>query len=116
MRGASILVLAMLAFAGCAPSDRDIRIERARAETRMLAQNLDRLEDRLLANQARVRLWRELKDRHESVSAIACASQEEHATEMAMHVLPPPGSLHHARVAAAVSGPAKPLIRGSAHR
>ena len=122
MRGASILVLAMLAFAGCAPSDRDVRIERARAETRMLAQNLDRLEDRLLANQARVRLWRELKDRHESVSAIACASQEEHAAEMAMHTLPPAPAARlaartpPARIAAAASGPAKPLIRGSAHR
>jgi hypothetical protein len=115
VRRTPFLVVAAIAVIGCAPRDKEIRIERARAETRMLAASFDRLENRLLASQARVRLWRELKDRHESVSAIACTSQMEHAAEMAMHALPPAGSLHHARVAAAVSGPAKPLIRRSDH-
>jgi hypothetical protein len=117
-----LLVIGTLTLVACGPRDGDVRIARARAETRMLSANLERLEDRMLASQARVHHWQEMRQRHESVSAIACASQDEHAAEMAMHVLPssrqalksvrtPP-----ARIAAAVSGPAKPLIRGSGQK
>jgi hypothetical protein len=102
---------------GCAPKDADVRLARVAAEKRNLEATLDRLEDRLLVNQARVRLWREMRDRHESVSAIACVSQEEHAVEMASHAAPPPrSSLHRARVATATS-PASPApARASALR
>jgi len=120
VRATPFLLLATLALAACGgPRDADVRIARARAETRMLSANLDRLEDRLLASQARVHLWQEMRQRHESVSAIACVSQEEHAAEMAMHLLPSrpqAGRATPARVAAAVSGPAKPLIRGSGQK
>ena len=121
MRATPYLLAATLALAACGPRDRDARIARARAETRMLSATLDRLEDRLLADQQRVHLWQELRDRHESVTAIACASQEEHAEEMAKHVLMPRPMLHAgrtppSRIAAAVSEPAKPLIRGSGQR
>lgn len=57
-------------------------------ERRALEATLDQLEERLLVNQGRVRLWDELGARHESVSAIACASQEGHAEEMARRLLP----------------------------
>ncbi len=107
MRALPVLIVAVLALA-CAPKDAAIRRQRAAAETRNLAAMFDRLEDRLVATQARVRLWQELRARHESVSAIACASLDSHADEMAAHhVVPPPGrqpSLHHARVAAASTG------------
>jgi hypothetical protein len=56
-----------------------------------------------------VRLWQELRMRHESVSAVACASQEEHAREMAMHTLPPLAEPRHTRVAAAASGSKVPV-------
>jgi hypothetical protein len=117
---ATPILFATLLLAACGPRDRDVRIARARAETKMLSQSLERIEDRLIANQARVHLWQELKLRHESVTAIACVSQEEHAAEMAMHALPPSRSATRvaaqasrasSRVAAAVSGAEKPLIR-----
>lgn len=111
------VMVAVTVAAGCAPRDRDVRLARVAAEGRNLEASLDRLEERLLATQARVRLWRELRERHESVSGIACASQEEHAAGMALHTLPPGpehSSLHHARVAAAAVAPAKPAVRTTA--
>ena len=112
-------VIAVALAVGCASRERDARLARVAAEGRNLEASLDRLEDRLLATQARVRLWRELRDRHESVSAVSCASQDEHAAGMALHALPPGSehsSLHHARVAAAAPAPAKPAVRTTAHR
>ncbi len=95
------MLAAVLALA-CAPKDREIRLERLAAERRALEKTFDHLEDRLVVNQARVRFWTEMRERHESVSAIACAVQDEHADAMALHALPPsPSSLVHARVAAA---------------
>ncbi len=100
MRAFVLAVLAVLACA-CAPKDRDIRLGRLAAERRALNRTFDRLEDRLVVNQARVRFWYEMRDRHESVSAIACAVQGEHAQEMAARTPPPEHSpLHKARVAA----------------
>ncbi|BDG03533.1 hypothetical protein [Anaeromyxobacter oryzae] len=78
------LVAACLLAVACAPRDADIRRARVTAERRNLENALDRLEDRLVLNQSRVRFWNEMKERHESVTAIACASMEEHATEMAL--------------------------------
>jgi hypothetical protein len=99
----TLLFLAAASFvAACAPRDTDVRLARLDAERRNLETTFDSLEDRLLVNQARVRFWREMKDRHESVTAVACASLEEHAVEMARHELPGGhSSLHRARVAAA---------------
>lgn len=99
---ASPFVIAALLAAGCAPRDAEVRLARVAAERRSLEATFDELEDRLLVNQARVRFWREMRDRHESVTAIACASQEEHASEMALHkTAPARSSLHRARMAAA---------------
>ena len=109
-------VIALGLAAGCAPKDREVRLARVAAEGRNLDASLDRLEERLLATQARVRLWRELRERHESVSGVACASQEEHAAEMALHTLPEHSSLHHARVAAAAPAAAKPAVRTTSQR
>jgi hypothetical protein len=97
----AVLVAAALAATGCAPQDAEVRLARVAAEKKNLETTFERLEDRLLANQARVRFWREMAARHESVTAIACASQTEHAEEMARRALPPERSLDRARVAAA---------------
>jgi hypothetical protein len=97
-----LLAAAAVLAAGCAPRDAEVRLARVAAEKRNLEATFDRLEDRLLVNQARVRFWREMRDRHESVAAIACASLEEHATEMASR-MPPHSSLHRARIASATS-------------
>jgi hypothetical protein len=101
LRAPTIVLAAVLALA-CAPKDREIRLQRLAAERRALDTTFDHLEDRLVVNQARVRFWREMRERHESVSAIACAVQGEHAEEMAARRLPPEHSpLHQARVASA---------------
>ena len=80
---AAMTIAAAAAAGGCAPPDAELRRARLDAERRNLEATLDALEDRLLVNQARVRLWKELRARHESVSAVACASLDQHAEEMA---------------------------------
>lgn len=101
MRAPTIVLAAVLALA-CAPKDREIRLQRLAAERRALDSTFDHLEDRFVVNQARVRFWQEMRERHESVSAIACAVQDEHAEQMASRRLPPEHSaLHQARVASA---------------
>ena len=111
---ASPFVLVLLVSAACgAPRDAEVRRVRVAAEGRNLEETFDRLEDRLLANQARVRLWREMKDRHESVAAIACASQEEHADAMAMRSFPVHSRLDRAKVAAASPSPDPLHVRGA---
>lgn len=110
------ILVAVAVTAACAPSDRAVRLARLAGEKRNLAATLDRLEERLLADQARVRFWREMKERHESVSAIACAVQGEHAAGMALHGLPSevPSTFGRARVAAVTPGVTKPTIRTDA--
>jgi hypothetical protein len=105
----------------CGPRDAGIRRERLLAERRSLEATLDRLEDRLMVNQARVRFWQEMKSRHESVTAIACASMEEHAAEMARRLLPSQdrrmtarSSLHQTRVATASGTASEPAPAQSA--
>jgi hypothetical protein len=102
------LLAASLAIA-CTPRDRAVRLERLAAQRRALDLSFERLEARFMTTQARVRFWEELRERHESVSAIACASQDEHAEEMAKRVLPPAPALHRARVAAV--GPSRAPAR-----
>lgn len=107
------MLAAVLALA-CAPKDRDIRLERLAAERRALEKTFDHLEDRLVVNQARVRFWSEMRERHESVSAIACVVQDEHADAMALHALPPTRSLARTRVAAAPASLAPRRVPASA--
>src|SRR5690242_5629877 len=65
------ILLAIALAAGCAPRDRAVRLARVAGERKNLEASLEQLEERLLADQSRVRFWREMKDRHESVSAVA---------------------------------------------
>ena len=53
--------------------------ERWASEAAQVDASLAALEDRLLANQARVRLWEEMRSRHQSVSQVACENLGEHA-------------------------------------
>jgi hypothetical protein len=104
------LLAAVPLFAACGPS-KELELKRAQllAERRELVATFDHLEDRLVVNQARVRFWREMRDRHEDVTAIACTSLGKHAEEIARRMEPPPmsartaashSSLHNSRVAA----------------
>ena len=102
----ALLLTAVAVCVACAPRDAGIRRERLAAEHRVLLAALDDLQIRLLADQARVRFWQEMRERHGSVAAIACGVQEEHAREMAERLLPDEevdrlarGSSEHLRVA-----------------
>jgi hypothetical protein len=80
-----LLVTGMLICAACsAPptNDREVRRQRLEADHRALVAQLDDLQARLLVDAERVRFWEQMRDRHESVSAIACTSQEAHAIAM----------------------------------
>jgi len=88
MRGRA-LSIAMLVLAGAAcgagaRGELEAKRQRWAVEQRALDDDLDRLEERLLATQARVRFWQEMKARHESVSAVACTNLSEHAAGMAV--------------------------------
>ncbi len=89
MRATSLIAIAALAGTGCGHGDAEVRRHRLEAERRSLADTLDRLEDRLLVDQSRVRFWQEMRARHESVTAIACVSQGRHAEEMAARFVDP---------------------------
>jgi hypothetical protein len=96
------LLLAIAAAAACTvapPADREVRLARLAAEQRQLMDKLEDLQARLLVNRQRVRFWQEMQERHESVSAIACSSQETHAVAMAERLLPqePKPELHARR-------------------
>ena len=72
--------------AGCQEGD-GRAAARVRAEADGLRAALDSIEDRLLANQAKVKLWQELASRHEEVSEIACSVQNGHALAMVEGVI-----------------------------
>jgi hypothetical protein len=76
VRATALFLCAMLA-AGCAPQDAEYRLTRTAADTRSLAASLDRLEERLLENQARVRSWRELRSRPRDATVVARPSRPE---------------------------------------
>lgn len=52
------------------------------AESAALDAQIAAIEERLLAQQARVLFWQEMRTRHESVTAVACENLGEHAAAM----------------------------------
>ena len=82
----SVFIIAVLVLAGCGGGRAALETHRARwaEERRTLEESLDQLEERLLTDQARVHFWREMRDRHESVSAVACTNLERHADGIAL--------------------------------
>ncbi len=87
MRWSAAFACAAILLAACGGSPAEARLRRSRvvAEGRALVEKVDALEERLLADQARVRFWKELRARHESVSAIACTDLSRHAEGMARY-------------------------------
>jgi hypothetical protein len=84
-----VVLAAMVACVACAakpPDDREVRRQRLEADHRALVAQLDDLQARLLVDAGRIRFWEEMRSRHESVSAIACTSQEAHAIAMAEYL------------------------------
>ena len=75
-----VLFAALAACRGRGPSARPSPTRPSPAEVgASVGQALDQLEERLLVDQATVRFWREMRGRHESVTAIATVNAERHA-------------------------------------
>lgn len=70
-------------FSGLAFAPRYDADENLRLELRALEAKLDEIETRLLSGLSTVQLWRELAERHQNVSQIACENVGEHLREMA---------------------------------
>ena len=103
-----MVLTALLVCAACAappPKDREVRLERLEADHRALIAQLDDLQARLLVDAERVRFWEDMRGRHESVSAIACTSQEAHAIAMAQYLERAPDAGSPARRPQAAAGP-----------
>src|SRR5512138_1510420 len=79
-------MLALTACAGAPGADREVRRQRLEADHQALVAQLEDLQARLLVDAARVRFWEDMRERHESISAIACTSQEAHAIAMAEYL------------------------------
>ena len=88
VKGFLLLAIAATACTAAPPADREVRLARLAAEHRLLMEKLDDLQARLIVDGQRVRFWEEMQHRHESISAIACSSQETHAIAMAERLLP----------------------------
>ena len=85
MRRLIFLALAGVWLAGCGGPSRaeeKARLDQIEADGRALDGAADRLESRLLADQASVYLWQELAWRHRHVSAIATVNANEHLQGM----------------------------------
>ncbi len=77
------IVVGAVALGACRSPAADARRRELAAQGQRLEEALDRLEERLLTDQARVRFWQELRARHESVSAVACTNLGRHADGIA---------------------------------
>jgi hypothetical protein len=76
--GLAVMTLAL--GAGCvAPSaEAEARLATLASDEALMDAAFDEVETRLLGNQARVHLWRELERRHGEVSAIQCRVSDGH--------------------------------------
>ncbi len=83
MKPALILFVGLVSL-GCAPRDEEVRLRRLKVDQQTLLSQIERLEERMMASQARVRFWREMRERHQSATAVACANLEGHAESVAL--------------------------------
>jgi len=83
-----ILFVLAAACAGSRGEPKGLAEYRARwaEERRALDAGLDQLEERLLVDQARVRFWVEMRERHQSATAVACTMLGRHAEAIAAYV------------------------------
>lgn len=79
--GAVALVGMVVGSTGCfdAPAETAERLALVKAQGEDLDAALDGIEERLLGNQATVKLWKELAWRHRGVSEVACENLATHA-------------------------------------
>ena len=81
-----MVALAGLGAAGCqvgpAPEEEARRLAEIHRQGEELAQAVDTLEERMLADQANLLLWQELARRHRNVSEVVTRTQLEHFSSM----------------------------------
>jgi hypothetical protein len=77
----ALVAAALGALAGAWTPAPGLAAERERwaEEAAQVDASLAALEERLLASQARVRLWDEMRSRHQTVSQVACENLGDHA-------------------------------------
>lgn len=82
------LGLLCLALGGCEGSnpEAEARLERVKAQGLELEGALGDVEERLLGNQATVKLWSELAVRHKQVTQVACQNLASHVEGMQAHL------------------------------
>ncbi|BDG09736.1 hypothetical protein [Anaeromyxobacter paludicola] len=79
-RGAAAAELSRLTVP---PAEAAGALARDAEDGRRLGAQVAALQERLLADGARVRFWRELQARHEGVTSVTCANLASHAEAMA---------------------------------
>ncbi len=85
MKTLGFVMTALVALCGCTDrSALDAKRQRWAVERRGMEDQLDQMEERLLADQARVHFWQQMRERHESVSAVACVNLGRHAEGIAL--------------------------------
>lgn len=79
--GAVALMMSVVGSTGCfdAPTETKERLASVKAQGEDLGAALDGIEERLLGNQATVKLWNEMAWRHRGVSEVACENLATHA-------------------------------------
>ncbi len=73
-----------LGTAGCfgEPPEARARLSESKREAALLTATLETMEERMLGNQATLKLWTEMKLRHGEVTAIACKNNLAHFDAM----------------------------------
>jgi len=83
--GVAIWALGLGGLTGCfsPPPEAVARLEEVKQQGQQLEVAADGLEERFLGNQEKVHLWRELRERHQHVSAVVVQNHTSHVEDMA---------------------------------
>ena len=83
IRTVPLFLLSCCLACAVSPAEERARREALAAEGRALELAADAVEARLLAGEARLAVWRELVDRHQQISEVACRVGDSHFQDMA---------------------------------
>lgn len=84
-----VLVLSAVALLGgcfAPPAEALARLEATKQTHKEMEASLELVEERLLGNQATLKMWGELAQRHQTVSEVACKNHSGHFDAMVAHL------------------------------